>query len=295
MDKKQVQSKQTLVLTTAIFLSFICGILWQRYYGVHHFLIDLGVRTVEYSDNSDRIGYDITNLKKPLVILIYGQSNVANTVSQKSQTSLPIFNFYKGKLYQAKDPLLGATGKLGSLWIDTAKKILKKSDYKEVILVNDARNNSSIKDWSPKGKFHKTLNDTYHQLTQLHLAPHLIVFGQGERDSIDNMSSLNYALHLKNLYENVQSTHGDKPFLISLSSRCYAYLPNNNIRQAQLKLINDYPSVFQGPDTDSFNESYRYDGCHFNKLGKQVISNVWATKIRTALTHQTEIFDNGIM
>jgi hypothetical protein len=262
---------------------------------VHHFLIDLGVRTIEYSDNSDRIEYDITDLKKPLVILIYGQSNVANTVSQKSQTSLPIFNFYKGKLYQARDPLLGATGKLGSLWIDAAIKLLEKSDYKEIILVNGARNNSSIKDWAPEGIFYKTLNDTYHQLTKLHLAPHLIVFGQGERDSIDNMPSRNYALHLKSLYNNIQSIHGNKPFLISLSSRCYAYLPNNNIRQMQLKLINDYPSVFQGPDTDSFNESYRYDGCHFNKLGKQMISNIWANKIHTALTHQTQKFDNGIM
>jgi hypothetical protein len=262
---------------------------------VHNFLIDLGVRTVEYSDNSDRIEYDVTDLQKPLVILIYGQSNVANTVSQKSQTSLPIFNFYKGKLYRAKDPLLGATGKLGSLWIDASKKLLKTSDYKEIILVNNARNNSSIKDWSPRGKFYKTLNDSYHQLTKLRLAPHLIVFGQGERDSIDNMSSQNYELYLQDLYNNIQSIHGNKPFLISLSSRCYAYLPNNNIRQVQIKLINDYPSVFQGPDTDSFNESYRYDGCHFNKLGKQVISHVWATKIHAALTYQTTILDNGIM
>ena len=294
MDKKQIQ-RQLTIITLACVISFVIGVLWQRYYTVNRLLIDLGIRTVEYSDSTDRTEFAVNDLQKPLIILIFGQSNVANTVSHKSQTNLPILNFYKGKLYQAKDPLLGATGQLGSLWISTAKQLLESSDYKEVILVNTARGNSSIKDWLPQGKFYDTLKNTYKALSDMNLPPHAIVFGQGERDAIDGVSYNHYNLHIQSLYENIQHFHGNNPFLISLTSRCFEYLPNDNIRKGQVKLIRDYPSVFQGPDTDSFNEAYRYDGCHFNALGKRKISEIWANNIIQSITGNTPKLNNGTL
>jgi len=293
MDKKQIQRQ--LIIALACLLAFIIGVFWQRYYTVHRLLMDLGIRTVEYSDSRDRVEYPITDLKKPLIILIFGQSNVANTVSQKSQTNLPILNFYQGKLYRAKDPLLGATGQRGSLWISTAKKLLDISDYKEIILINTARSNSSVKDWLPQGKFYDTLKSSYHALNNLNLPPQVIVFGQGERDAIDGVSYKDYNRNLHILYKNIQHFHENKPFLLSLTSRCFEYLPNNNIRKGQIELIREYPSVFQGPDTDKFNEVYRYDGCHYNTLGKIKISKIWANKIIYSIRSNTQTLNNGTM
>jgi len=295
MDKKKIPKYFFIVITLIIIISFLSGIFWQRYYSINMFLLDIGIRTLEYSDTKNRVEYDISNLKKPLIIFIFGQSNVANTVADKSYAPENVFNFYEGKLYQAKEPLLGTTGKQGSIWLNTAKHLLTKSSYQEIVLVNIARNNSSIKDWSSQGKFHKTFLNTYKELVQYQLSPQLILLGQGERDGIDEVSFGDYQKHLQEVYSVIKKIHGTKPFLVSITSRCFQFLPNKSIRNAQMQLIKQEHSVFYGPDTDKYNEKYRYDGCHYNQLGNRIISAVWANKIYDALTHKTQNHNNGIM
>ena len=59
-----------------------------------------------------------------IVIIAFGQSNSANNASHTyPKNSNNILNFYKGKCFIAKDPLLGATGNRGNIWIPVSTKI----------------------------------------------------------------------------------------------------------------------------------------------------------------------------
>ena len=61
------------------------------------------------------------------VIIGFGQSNSANHAGHKFKAkNKKILNFFEGNCYEAQDPLLGATGQQGSLWIPLAEKIKTK-------------------------------------------------------------------------------------------------------------------------------------------------------------------------
>lgn len=265
--------------TFIVYLSiFILGVIWQKYYGINDLLIKVGIRDIEYSDFSDREVYS-KPLKNPLIIMIAGQSNAANSVSIKSSTSLPILNFFNGKLYRAKDPLLGATDKRGSLWIKTAEQVIQNSKYEEVIIVNVAKSNSSIFDWNNSSYNFHYLSSIYQALEYADLSPQLFLWVHGERDSIDKLNKNTYYEMLNHFFIRLKMLHKNKDILISLSSRCYDTQPNESIRSAQKKIILSSPSIHIGVDTDAFGNEFRFDGCHYNSLGLKHISNEWAKSI----------------
>ncbi len=266
-----------------ILVGIVMGILWQRYYGVHQFLLDIGIRTIEFSDSQTRIKKDISTLKQPFVILIAGQSNVANTVSSLSKSSPNIYNFYDSALYHAQDPLLGATGKQGSLWIEVGEQLLAKTNYSEVVIINIARNNSSISDWINNGEFNNLIIQTHNSAVLYGLKPDVLLWGQGERDALDNMRKSDYQKMLTNFVNNTNKEAQSMPIIISLSSRCFSNTENTNIRHAQMETIKRFNFVFQGPDTDKLGTVYRYDDCHFNTQGKEINSMLWTKYIINAL------------
>ncbi|MDX2367605.1 MAG: sialate O-acetylesterase [Colwellia sp.] len=273
-----------LLSKVSTYLLFILvGILWQRYYGVHQFLLDIGIRTIEFSDSSTRIKKDTSTLKKPFVILIAGQSNVANTVSSLSKSTPNIYNFYNSALYHAEDPLLGATDKQGSLWITVGKKLLEKTSYNEVVIINVARSNSSISDWVNNGKFNNLIVQAINSALLSGLKPNVFLWGQGERDALDNMKKSDYRKMLANFVSDTNKITQNMPIIISLSSRCFSSAENINIRQAQMETIQRFNFVFQGPDTDELGSDYRYDDCHFNTKGKEISSMLWTKYIINTL------------
>lgn len=288
MDQRKIPKAMFKTLNflskLATYLFFIVvGILWQRYYGVHQLLLDIGIKTIEFSDSSERIKKDISSLKKPFVILIAGQSNVANTVSSLSRSNPNIYNFYNNSLYHAQDPLLGATGKQGSLWINVGEQLLAKTNYTEVVIINVARNNSSISEWINKGKFNDLIYQASSTALLSGLKPNVFLWGQGERDAFDNMSKSDYQKMLKKLVKKTHKKSPNTPIVISVSSKCFSHTSNNNIRQAQLETVQFFDFVFQGPDTDKLGMKYRYDGCHFNEKGKVFNSKLWVSSIINAL------------
>lgn len=259
--------------------------LWQRYFGVHQLLLNLGLRTVEYNQTEQRAIIDIKTLENPLVLLIAGQSNVANSVSILSQTQLPIYNFYRGILYQAKDPLLGATGKGGSIWLEVSRLLLEQTSATAIVLINVARDNSSIIDWQGNGQYQHLLNIAIEEAETAKLPVNLILWGQGERDAIDGMSQATYQQYLSLLIKQTKSYLPLSPVLVSKSSRCYGFAVSKNISQAQQAIITKYDHVLMGANTDIYGAQYRFDGCHFNELGRNAIAQDWAEKIQIALDH----------
>jgi len=277
MDKTKVS------VITGLIASFILGGIFQRYIGVNPLLILLNIRTIEYADNSNRTLVDSRPIK-PLVILIAGQSNVANTLPFLSKNSSFIYNFYNGKLYFAKDPLLGSTDNKGSLWIRAAERIVAQSTYNSVVLMSVARSNSSINDWIDSGKYNNLISRTYSLASSRDLTPDIIIWGHGERDSIDGMRGAEYSEKLQQLMNNITTFHQAKPIVVSITSKCYLTPENNEIRDAQYQLINNMNELNIGPDTDRLGPQYRYDNCHFNNKGSDILVSDWTKSILHSLS-----------
>lgn len=279
MAERKILSKVAISCSLTFILAFSLGVIWQRYYSVDRLLLEIGVRKVEYQDISLRSEIHKEELKQPLVILIAGQSNVANTMLSIVETDLPVFNVYQDKLYKAQSPLLGNTGLGGSPWLLVAEQIIQNTDYKQVVLVPIARNNSSVLDWEEGGVFSHLISDAVIDVRRLGLEIDLVVWGQGERDSMDSLDAKVYQKALTQIFNKFFKTSDMSKALISLSSRCFQFKPSDNIRNAQIAVINELKHVYMGPDTDKFGANYRFDGCHFNEQGQRVVAQQWANKI----------------
>lgn len=84
------------------------------------------------------------------VIVGFGQSNSANSAGHRFETNKDIVNFYNGKCYVAIDPLLGATGRGGSVWIPLSEAL--NINDKTIVLSTFGVGGTKVSDW---------LNDEY--------------------------------------------------------------------------------------------------------------------------------------
>lgn len=83
-----------------------------------------------------------------ILIIGFGQSNSANQQGHRHESKKKnILNFYNGNCYLAKDPMLGATGNRGSIWIPLANSLAKKTG-KKIVLATFGIGNSSVTHWS---------------------------------------------------------------------------------------------------------------------------------------------------
>lgn len=217
-------------------------------------------------------------------ILIFGQSNAANYSSKLNSTVHEIYTYYNGKILLAKDPLKGASGKKGSVWIPFSELIIEEDDIEAVLLVNIAEGSSTVFDWSNQGKYHKKLLNILLKLKKDQIIPNYILWQLGEQDNQIQTSTYNYKNYCKEILDVFRSNRLDSPILISITS----YNPNainplnENIRNAQKEIIIENENVFSGPDTDKFIDiKDRYDGIHFSGFGNAKLANAWKEKVIT--------------
>lgn len=84
-----------------------------------------------FSDTAQKEEANCPDNSNAIVMVAFGQSNSANYEGERHESkSDAIVNFYNGKCYKAKDPMLGATGRFGSIWIPLATEISKRTEKK---------------------------------------------------------------------------------------------------------------------------------------------------------------------
>lgn len=238
------------------------------------------------SDNGRLV--NLSNLAKDsetMIALVFGQSNAANrgqTPCTPHNTS--VFNYYEGKLYRAKDPLIGNTGVGGSVWTHLADMLIDSGRYKKVILVPIAIGGSEIACWT-SGDCAKKLDRTLAVLDSQHISLTHIFWHQGETDNLNNTTTAIYKEHLTKIYKTVRK-YQSADFYIALAS----YHPSavnkplgvdSLIRNAQQEFISENKSVVKGPDTDQLIYAiYRYDSVHFSDFGLKVFAQLWMKAIK---------------
>jgi hypothetical protein len=124
------------------------------------------------------------------IIVTFGQSNAANFGETPFEPRGNVFNFNyaDGKCYFAKDPLLGADGKKGSVWTRVGDKLVSRHVYDTVLLAPIGVNWSSVSEWAPSGRLHGRIHKVLKGLQKKGLTITHLLWHQGERDAARGMS-----------------------------------------------------------------------------------------------------------
>lgn len=222
-----------------------------------------------------------TKSNRNLVTLILGQSNAANYCEQLNSSDKNIFMYFQKRIYKAKDPILGASGKYGSIWIPVFDELLERREFDSILIVNIAQRSSSVEDWQSNGIYHDLLQGTLASLQEKNLEPDIILWQQGEQDNLNGMCKEDYKSAFRKIHNTIDRFEDQIPILISITS----FHPNSAspvssaIREAQYELIEESESLFLGPDTDVHVQECRYDGIHFSKKGMYSVSKDWVESI----------------
>ncbi|WP_276504719.1 sialate O-acetylesterase [Terrimonas pollutisoli] len=224
---------------------------------------------------------------KTMIALTFGQSNAGN-YGQRAYTprNANVYNYYKGKLYTAKDPLFGATRSVGggSVWSQLGDMLIDSGLYSKVIIIPIAVGGSSIERWATGDCFDK-LQQTLNYLDSQHIRLTHIFWHQGETDNILNTSTAKYKEQLGAILQTIRKTQSADLY-ISLASFYSGSVTkplgiDSAIRKAQQEFINENKTVLEGPDTDTLIHAiHRYDSVHFSDFGIKAFARLWLQAIK---------------
>ena len=203
------------------------------------------------------------------VIVILGQSNSTNALIYEDYKKNKHLNYFNGKCYSLTDPVLGATGNLQSLVPALSSKIMSN---KPIIFLTNGWGGTSITEWS--GDDSKLTNYANKNILEISKKNNLkyIIWIQGESDSKNNIDYEDHFLKFKKLLlKNLTEEKKEHiKFIITQTSIC----GNNRdiILNQHQKNLGKMKNIFTTEVTDNLNKNYRYDGCHFNKFGIELIT-----------------------
>ncbi len=240
-------------------------------------------------DNAGRLIYSSKHKETPCpvqtkelgVLVAFGQSNSANYAQHllKPKDLKNVFNYFDGKCYFARSPLLGADGAKGEWMSLTASNLIKNGVYEKIIIVSSGIGDTSIKRWAKGNDLNKMFIDVISNLSKEYTISDFI-FHQGEADK--KTHGYVYEYYFKTLIESIRNVEANAPIFISIATNCGAkkkWKYPNEISETQLNLIK-LDGIELGINTDEkipFN--LRYDKCHFGKLAQKVAADELANSI----------------
>ena len=231
---------------------------------------------------------EIVNGEKVMIFLAFGQSNSADYGEGRYVCrNREIYNYNKGKLYKAKEPLLGPDGSGSSVWTRVADMLIDSGIYEKVIIVPCGIGSTSVQCWS-EGECKIKLKETLDYLKNDNIKLTHIFWDQGETDNVNGTTKAQYKSRLNTIIKFIRSYNSNAPFFPSITSYCS--FNNDNpmgidtaITNAQNEIIHEVNNVKRGPNTDSINLAYyRYDFLHFTEKGLDNLAHQWFKKIIAA-------------
>ncbi|WP_442588345.1 sialate O-acetylesterase [Pedobacter sp. AW31-3R] len=228
---------------------------------------------------------EIVKSDRVMVCLTIGQSNAANFGDGTYVCKNPVYNYYKGDLYMAKEPILGANGPGCSVWTRVADQLIDSGLYKKVIIVPCAIGSTSVQCWA-EGDCKEKLLETLAYLKKDNIKLTHVLWDQGETDNVDKTTKEQYKQRLKQVISMIHEQQPQATFFASITS----YFPVNNenpfgispeITGAQYEVIAELKGVKHGPNTDSLNLAYyRQQDVHFTVKGLNKLAYEWYQKIK---------------
>ena len=213
-----------------------------------------------------------TQTQRTGLLFAFGQSNSANSAEYKfKEMELNgVVNYFNGKCYVAKSPLLGATGSSGE-WISlTARKLIENGTYDNVVVVSSGIGESKIERWGSGNDLNEMVLNVFADVTKKYKVTD-IIWHQGEADRKFTHTKV-YEHYFRTLVDGIRGLQINAPIFISIASVCGAsedWNYPNKITEAQTLLAKEN-GVELGINTDELIPiSLRYDKCHFGKQAQE--------------------------
>lgn len=222
---------------------------------------------------------------KTLTFLIIGQSISSNCNQKKFDPEFGVNQFnIDGNIVKAQDPLIWADCQGGSLWIPFGKKIITDNLATEVNLLPIGARGTKIKDWLPSGRAYPKLQKALDLIINNKIHIDYVLFYQGSSD-IGTKPYLYHSMFLQ-LHKIVKNRIGFLDWIIATHSRCFGRT-DKDIANIQ-KSFNSI-HFYTGPDSNSFGDEYRFDGCHLNEQGQLKMAMLWADSVKNAIDKKKDI------
>ncbi|MGO7541864.1 sialate O-acetylesterase [Rhizobium ruizarguesonis] len=228
------------------------------------------------------------------VIVVIGQSLSVNEVPTPYvpvNTNIDQLNLYDGKLYRAKDPLLGinvsgglVTDLRGTWMLRMADKLITAGYFDRVILVPMAVGNTRADQWASEATapflFNK-INVVALRLRDAGLPCTAIMWGQGESDTSAGTSQASYTASMQKVIAEFNHAIPGCPILVAIESYYYGST-SAAVVAAQAAVVNG-TTVFAGENVDSIGSGGRYDNTHLNETGADQRATLAVAALMAAL------------
>lgn len=220
---------------------------------------------------------------RPLIVLVLGQSNAGNhgETILSPQSSEPVTFFFKGHCYRSLGPAPGATGHGGNIWTLLGPRLSAATGHPIIFSVL-AVESTRIRDWVEPGGLRNKLIETIETHRQYGFTPDLILWQQGEGDTLAGTTRAKYRQHFDALISLMRDHGISAPVLAALSTHCRGNA-STTIRNALIEAAKSSSNVYIGPDTDRLTGAMRLDGCHFSAKGLQAAADLWLDTILTTI------------
>mgnify|MGYP001809834721 CR=1 FL=1 len=207
------------------------------------------------------------------IILTLGQSNSANEGQGIYNCHNAVFNYYNEKLFQAVEPLLGASGNGCSVWTRLSDMLIDSGLYKRVIIIPAGIGGTSIDCWA-QGECNERFKQVLEHIMRDSIKVSHIIWHQGESDNIENTPKALYKAKLRKIYLQIRQYCSNAEFYVCVAS-FHPYLVDAQnegidtvIQNAQKEFVMETPGTKPGANTDLINmASDRYDGIHLSTRG----------------------------
>ena len=224
-----------------------------------------------YTDINSRQRVDCPSPDDAEVVVAFGQSNAGNSGGHRYTNNDPkILNFFAGHCYVASDPMLGASANRGSMWIPFAREYRKD---KTLVFATFAVGATKVEQWMDPDVLGTHLDDNLDSLVQAGYEPDLLIWVQGESDH--DTKPEKYKLNLKTFLSDIRSRFPNSRLALSGTTYC-AYHRSDAIVAAQKAVSDELDLVWLGVTDEVMGSSYRYDNCHFSKLGMERVATQFA-------------------
>jgi hypothetical protein len=245
------------------------------------------------------------------VLLIAGQSNAHNT-TQPNDLYFPHRPFFNlnindGQCYLAGAQALGTTGEGSAFALPLGDELIDSGLFAQVLIVPIAIGGTYIEEWRPDGgRYFARFERAIRQLAALQLAPTFVLWHQGEGNAgplitkktfglfganfnhrpveitpdLREAAKLGYMRHFFNIVARLRALGVSAPVMPAVVTICGTRISEPAIRAAQESLPDSTWGIYQGPNTDMIDLTARYDFCHFNSRGIQLVARQWSRLIR---------------
>lgn len=264
---------------TAVIAGCVAGhLLWPTLQAEWNVRAKLSRRATTHGAAPSPCGPLLT--RKPLVLLVLGQSNAGNHGESPSSSTPPVHLVVPDGCASSTDPLPGATGTGGSIWAHLPAALASAGFRRPVLFAVLAVDGTTIADWNRNhGALPNELAALARRLQALGITPDLVLWQQGEADAQAATPDTAYAADLEALAQQLHSAGIDAPILSALSTVCRS-TASTALRGAIKNKVVNAPRFRLGPDTDTLSgPAFRRDGCHFNQTGLQAAAALWAAVV----------------